>query len=386
MSDINVYDNIDYLLNIYYDLVYRAKPEKNYIFEPITRKNIELIDLKKPKDFDYSNIFDADLKYIGYYNERYHFKRKSNIGFPCQMSFGYYQTVNTSDMNRGVLYNMAIMYIVSEIVINEKFKHSVLPIMLFDIYQKDNKIPDFSQYNKEIKNPHYKDNADNMMYCLITEHYFDMLTLNEYLFSNFDKMTILDWKILFFQVLYSLYKLTERLDNFRHNWLNLNAIRIYTKNKNINDIADDSSINNVYKIGSVKFDVPNGNFDIKITDYDYATTNDYIQNISIGKPKQNDYYDVHYFFNSLYLWEQDNKKKFPQEIKAFIKRIVPDSVMVKDSDLFDGLDESIIEYNNFASHDTLPSMILRKNNFFDDFIIKEDNMNMSARPLKKKIL
>ena len=85
----NNYDNLDYLLNIYYDLVYHKIPERSYRFDPIARKSIKLIDLKKNNDFDYSDILDSEFKYIDARNKRLHFKRKSKTGYPCQVSFGY---------------------------------------------------------------------------------------------------------------------------------------------------------------------------------------------------------------------------------------------------------------------------------------------------------
>ncbi|AYV77566.1 MAG: hypothetical protein Dasosvirus7_13, partial [Dasosvirus sp.] len=63
MSTKNSYDNLDFLLSIYYDFVYRKVPEKNYAFAPISRSHIQLIDLKKPDNFDASYLLDGDFKY-----------------------------------------------------------------------------------------------------------------------------------------------------------------------------------------------------------------------------------------------------------------------------------------------------------------------------------
>ena len=50
------YDNIDFRTNILFDACYVKKPLECYKFDPIIKKNISLIDIKEPIDFDQSNI------------------------------------------------------------------------------------------------------------------------------------------------------------------------------------------------------------------------------------------------------------------------------------------------------------------------------------------
>src|SRR2546427_298743 len=107
VKTIKKYDDLDFLLNIYYDLIYHKVPENIYKFEPISRKSIELIDLKKPSDFNGSYIFKGELKYLNHHNGRLHFKRKSKTGYPCHVSIGIYDNINNTNMSKGILYNMA---------------------------------------------------------------------------------------------------------------------------------------------------------------------------------------------------------------------------------------------------------------------------------------
>ena len=358
------YDNLDFLLNIYFDYIYNKVPERNYAFEPFTRKNIRMIDLKKPNTFDWSEIFNASFKYLGYYNDRLHFKRKSNSSYPCELSIGFYENENTSNMNTGVLYNVAMMYMISEIISNEKFKHSILPVMLFDIDYSTliKNIPDLEKYIKDEKIKYNK-----TAYCLITEHFYEMMTLREYIEKNNKKMSEREWKVLFFQILYSLYKITERFTQFRHNMLNLDSILVYTRD------IDKMNTSTFYKVGDTKFNIPNVGFDIKFTDYDKSSTNDYIANSAYNKIKYNDYYDVHYFISYLSLWLKENSIDIPKSISIFIKNIVPEKNNVSLSQ-FNGIDESIDENKNIESSKSIPSMILKKNIFFDEFIIKNKIM------------
>ena len=383
MTTIN-YDNLDFLLNLYNDLIYTMNPENQYRSEPITRKGIKLIDLKKDSSFDKNQnlIFsksDDKIKYLGTYNNRIHFIRKSKTGFPCRMMFGYYDSASSTNMQRGVLYDVAMMYIIAEIMINEKFKHSILPIMFFDVDRDivTKAIPDFDDISKNISLPPGEESLPPIAYCLIVENFFEMMPLSEFLkiHSNMNETL---WKVLFFQVLYALHKLTDRLSQFRHNMLNLDAIMVYVKN------LDNSANTTSYKVGDTKFAVPNGGFEIKIGDYDMASTLDYIPNAITGKNPYNDYYDVHYFFGYLSLWLNENSITIPKTITAFIKDIVPDRLMdpqVKLARDFTGLDESL-DPKDLITDKSIPTMILKKNNFFNLFIQDNKKMNMSATPIE----
>ena len=211
-----------------------------------------------------------------------------------------------------------------------------------------------------------------------------MMTLREYLKKNASIMKDITWKVLFFQLLFSLYKIGERLSQFRHNMLNLDSIVLY-----IRGIEDTQS---TYKVGDSIFNIPNVGFDIKLTDYDKATTADYIPNTSVEKTNYNDYYDVHYFITYLQLWLIENSIKVPQTIENFIKEIVPAYLIVNknnSTEMFSGLDVSV-DYSNMPSNKTIPLMILKKNNFFHEFILTDqkdllidNNMDMSATPIEK---
>ena len=118
----NEYDHIDFRINVIYDAVYSNTPSQ-YIFNPIVRSTITLQNIKEPDDFDYSHVFDAKLEFTNKYNNRLYYKRQSDTSHPCTLSFGRYHGMgNVNDLGRGELYNPTIHYLLSELVINEKFK------------------------------------------------------------------------------------------------------------------------------------------------------------------------------------------------------------------------------------------------------------------------
>ena len=369
---INKYDNLDFLLNIYHDYVYDTTHENTYIFKHINPKLIKLIDLQKPVNFNYDAILDATFKYIGYYNNQIHFKRKTNKGRQCHISFGCYDELTSKNMNKGVLYNIGMMYIISEIVIKDNFTHSILPIMLFNVddAKVNNVIPNFTDLLLEHK---IKCKEKSYTYCLITEHFYSSMYLRDYLklHSNMNEQL---WANLLFQVLYSLYKLSEKLTNFQHNHLDLDSIRVYIKN-----VTDYKT---VYKISDTQFNIPNCGFEIRICDYTYATTDDYIQNVNALKKPYNEFHDIHYFFMYLRLWIQENNISVPQNIQNFINNCTDstynNTLTTNTYKGFDNQQTDSININYISS-----SIILKKNTLFNTF---KQIGEMSATPYKKTSL
>ena len=52
-TNVNSYDNIDVRINILYDAIYNKNSSSTYIFKPIIKQNISLIDIKMPNDYNY---------------------------------------------------------------------------------------------------------------------------------------------------------------------------------------------------------------------------------------------------------------------------------------------------------------------------------------------
>jgi len=367
----NAYDNLDFCLNTLFDYVYNKASDKCYIFKPILRHSIKLIDLKKSESFDPSEVFGGDLKFINFVNNRWNFKRVSESSPPCTVSIGKYKSSNdVNNMESNEIYNMAMMYMGSEIVINDKFKHMILPIMMFDI--ESNKLKElFPKVSEHIDDME----KTNLFYVLVTEHYFKMSTLKEYLIENMKTMNLQKWKVLFFQVLFSLAKLTERFNKFRHNNLNLDSIKIYTRKEN--------DENDTHKLGDSTFIIPNVGFDIKLGDFDEAYTSDYKRNIN--RQTDNPYYDIHYFFNSLYLFLK-NQGGISVEIEKFITDMIPDKFLTKDKK-FTGLDEHY--FDSVSSKIIIPSLVIKQNSFFSEFISNNTNiggkrMDLSVSPIFNK--
>jgi hypothetical protein len=342
------YDNLDFCLNLWHNFS-NDEIKTQYVFGQISKKNITQQNLKKSPKFDPEHVFNNSIKYTGFYNGRLHYKRKSKVSFPCELTFGFYHDDNIDSLKNGPLHDIALMYMGSELVAQEKFKHITIPIMMFDV-EKDYVEKKIQSFKKDLENNFDKETINRKLYCIITERYYKSQTLSAFLTKNINNFTEETWKILFFQIIYSLYKLNTAFKNFRHNNLNLESIKIFTKK---------SPEKSVYIIGSTKMTINNVQTDIKLSDFQYFTSSDYIENNLVPNPSIDHQYDIIYFFNSLREWIKNGNYDIPKSVKLFIHRISPENILKENN---------IDQERRFPVEYSIPIMILTKNNFFGDFI------------------
>lgn len=360
-STIESYDNLDYLLEIYYDFIYKSNPNSKYVMKPINRSEIKLIDLKKPKDYNYDHILNDKVKFDRHLNQRLVFIRKSK-NYSCHLSFGYFDSNCSDNMNTGVLYNMAMMYMGSELVSNEKFRHIILPVMLFEVdYAKINlAVPNF----KDLEKKYMKHRDNKKMFCMVTENYFNMIALDEFIYKNHKDFTSDDYSVLLFQIIFYLYKMQQRFKMFRHNNFNMKSIRVYTRKPSDKKIS--------YKVNNKLFLIPDRGFDIKVGDYDFSNTTDYLTN-SKASTEKNMYFDLYVIMNYLYMFIKKHKMKVPIDIIKFMDEIVPRDIRVDDKKNLNIKTIIPPQYKDMNFNRTSPIMILLKNTFFDKYL--KDNMS-----------
>lgn len=358
-TDVN-YDDIDFRLNVLYDYMYNKDTQNCYNFEPLVKSNIKISDIKQSPDYDYSEIFNAEMKYIGFYNKRLHFKRISKTSYPCTVSIGAYSNyLPINNLGIKELINPSMSYLLSD-NLSEPYKMILAPIMFFDI--KEIKENDFNKIPKEISQKIKENlkNIDGLYYVFITEHYFKMQTLREYLKENAQKMEQLHWKSLFFQIFYILHKLQSKFKGFRHNNLNLDSIKLYK-------LEEKGEFK--MTIGDVNFKVPNMGFEVRITDFDHSYTEDYITGVRYFRQEKisdNPYYDIHYILNLVYLYLKENNINM-DNLMPLIDDLLIDSFRIETSENFSGLDEA--RFDEISSVIIVPSKVLKTNNFFTEFIV-----------------
>jgi hypothetical protein len=247
--------------------------------------------------------------------------------------------------NYGDMYNIKrpenaeilMIKLLSYFVINKQTPHIVLPIATFNTSVKpfleltkanivNNK--KFEQFVEKYEKGEYYQNVS----VLISE-WANGGDLLDFIRKNYKSLKLKDWKIIFFQILSVLAIIQAKYPSFRHNDMKANNILIHKTNSNINSKY-------LYKINNQVYIVYNIGVQIKLWDFDFACINNVIENSKVNSDwtnkinissNENKYYDVHYFFNTLYrkgfFPELFTEPEIPDKVKKFIKRIIPDKYM-----------------------------------------------------------
>ena len=291
---------------------------------------------------------------------------------------------------------LLMIKLLSYFVVTKKTPHIVLPIGTFDTnintFMKLIEQKQLIDKTKTKKNEKYKEFVERYekgefydeVSILISE-WANQGDFNDYVKLNHTKITTLDWKIFFFQIISTLAIIQSKYPAFRHNDLKANNILITRTNN--------KKTTQRYRIknGNTqdKYIVPSNGFQLKIWDFDFACipgivnnkkvaiSNKWSRGINIA-PVQNRYYDVHYFFNTFMrkgffpdIMTSDNIDK---SVKNFILSIVPYKYQSGEYVAKGGRILHNIEYQ-------IPAEILKHNPFFAEFR-KNDDIKIS-KPSKK---
>lgn len=185
-------------------------------------------------------------------------------------------------------------------------------------------------YKKFIEK-YYKGEYEDFVSVLISE-WCNGGDLLDYIRKNYSSMRLRDWVVIIFQILFTLARVQQDFPAFRHNDMKANNILV-----ELTDIKRNRpDCRYCYQLNNTRFIIPNINLQIKIWDFDFACIDGYIENNKVNSDwtkklnitkRENKYYDMHYFFNTLI-----TKRFFPQfydggapdEIIDFIHRIIPE--------------------------------------------------------------
>lgn len=273
--------------------------------------------------------------------------------------------------------------VLSYFVAKKQTPHIILPIGTFDtsidyfvdLIEKEVVDPDnkkFKEFVEKYEKGIYHDNVS----ILISE-YANKGDFLEFTKKYYTRFSLEIWRVFFFQLLSVLAVVQLKFPSFRHNDLKANNVLVHKipKKKKINRYTVDSHV----------YDVPNIRYQLKICDFDFACIPGVVDNkkvyddwtTEIGvTPKQNRYYDMHYFFNTLikkgFFPQFMTDKTIPQEAKDFIKRIVPpkyqkgDYVSEKGRILIDK------EY-------LIPKDIIKNDPYFKEYRVDDNNISKQLK-------
>ena len=175
----------------------------------------------------------------------------------------------------------------------------------------------------------YADNEFENVVSVTIYEWCDGDNFLDYVRKNYKNMTLKQWTVIFFQLLFTLATIQLKYPAFRHNSLKANDILLKT---NIG-----SPTNYEYVMDNKLYTVPNIGFQIKISDFDFACIDGVINNNKVNSDwcgklnisnKENKYYDIHYFFNTLtkpgFFTQFYEEGAVPKEIIDFVHRVVPE--------------------------------------------------------------
>lgn len=228
--------------------------------------------------------------------------------------------------------------LLGQFALDNNIQHFILPKSIFfsDI-KRFIKIPQekivsqyaylYKHFISEYRASHYQKIGSLLIYENIKNNLMD------YINTNHKKMSLMTWKIIIFQILYTLTKIHKKYPNFKHNNLMVNKIMLNNIKHDLNSINNTAS-HYQYELNKNIFRIPIINLEIRIGDFYFASidgkvennlvNSDWAMNLGITK-KKNQYYDIHFLFNTILNknFIPNLKEKIPKEIKKFIYRIIP---------------------------------------------------------------
>lgn len=160
--------------------------------------------------------------------------------------------------------------------------------------------------------------------------------LLSFLRKKYRTLTSMQWRVIMFQLLHPLAVIHRVDPKFRHNDFKANNILLH---EGTDKTKWDKHV--YYRVGDTKFKIPNMGLSLRIWDFDFAcipgkvdndkVTTKWCKKINVT-PKQNQYYDVHYFFYTLFyhafLPDFFECKTVPKSVIDFIHRMVPPKARV----------------------------------------------------------
>ena len=218
------------------------------------------------------------------------------------------------------------------IVLSKKTPHLMLPYGCFyspiepfiNLNISDNK-KKFTEFKKK-----YERNCFHKYVSVLISEWANHGDLHEFVKKKNGMLSTIEWKVIFFHLIFTLAVIQDIYPAFRHNDLKCNNVLIQ-------DISHHYVTNIQYKINDkYVYSVPNTGFQVKIWDFDFTSIGGIIDNIKVDNEwskdiniskKKNHYYDLHFFFNTLIkkgvCEEILDPEKTSTEIIEFIEFVVP---------------------------------------------------------------
>ena len=224
-------DNIIFL----YNYLYNKNNDNSLVeIEKITLGKIGLNDIKfsmndsdEYKEF-VNNILAEEFKLDSIDETAYIIRlvRYSASSYETFIKISFYKSKNQIDnLNSPINNDLLFSYLLSSLVINNETPHILLPILNIDMKVNDikNIIFNGSKFEK------IKEDVDNKMIsdvcCVqVKENYYSLKLLSDYIKNN-----TINYRLLLFQLIYTLAKINKFYYGFRHNNLTTESVYLYMR-------------------------------------------------------------------------------------------------------------------------------------------------------------
>jgi hypothetical protein len=311
------------------------------------------------------------------------------VAYPKKSKYG-----DITDTRRPENAELVMIKLLSYFITKKLTNHIVLPIGTFNtdiktfsnlistnIVSKDNE--KYNEFVTKYENKEYHDSVS----ILISE-WANRGDLLDYIRKNRKQFTDSHWKAIFFQFLSVLAVIQNKYPAFRHNDLKANNVLIHK--------ITSQKPYFTYKINKSVYKVENIGYMIKLWDFDFACIAGVVENkklepskwtkgINVGN-KQNRYYDIHYFFNTLikrgFCPQIMKSKKVSQDVKDFINRVVPKKYQKCGT-------EYVAEKGRILINDEYKTAdeILKYDPYFEEYRVNSTNKKKheQQKPIKNKL-
>ncbi len=251
------------------------------------------------------------------------------VAYPKKNGYG-----SITNITRPENSEICMLKLLSYFVIRSQTPHLILPIVTFNtsikpfltLQEEDVVSQDNVKYAEFITN--YNEEMYYETVSIVLSEWANRGDLSMFLKKHYQKLKLIHWQCIFFQIISTLAIIQTKYPTFRHNDFKANNILI-SKVDACNKLL-------IYKVSNKEYILPAIGYNIYLWDFDFACIPGIVDNSKVYqewtnkiniKPIKNRYYDVHYFFCTLiykgFLPELIEDPIVPKEVKKFIHWIVP---------------------------------------------------------------
>lgn len=251
------------------------------------------------------------------------------VAYPKKDGYGAIHNITRPENSE-----ICMLKLLSYFVIRSQTPHLILPILTFntsikpfltlqdeEVVSKDN-----TKYSEFISN--YNEGMYYETVSIVISEWANRGDLSMFLKKHYQKLKLIHWQCIFFQIISTLAIIQTKYPTFRHNDFKANNILI-SKVDGCNKLL-------IYKVSNKEYILPAIGYNTYLWDFDFACIPGIVDNSKVYqewtnriniKPIKNRYYDIHYFFCTLiykgFLPELMEDPVVPKEVKKFIEWIVP---------------------------------------------------------------